>query len=84
MIAQKKDEAAAPEIEQWAGGIARKADAEVQVSVYYDGDSSTYVLRLARGMRVLLFRLSEAQVQTPAREAECEKILLGKIDDLRK
>ena len=70
------------EIEQWANRIVRATDERVQVSVYYDGDSSTYVLRLARGSRVLLFRLSEAQVQTPGREEECKKTLKRKIKDL--
>ncbi|MGH7771939.1 MAG: hypothetical protein ACREQA_06840 [Candidatus Binatia bacterium] len=70
------------EIEQWANQIARSTDEKVQASVYYDADSSTYVLRLAKGNHVLLFRLSEAQVQTPEREGECEKILKRKVKDL--
>ena len=36
----------------------------------------------AKGNRVLLFRLSEAQVQTREREEECEKTLRGKIKGL--
>ena len=82
MITEKKDEAAVVDIEAWANRIARSASEEVQVSVYYDGDSSTYVLRLARQNRVLLFRLSDQQVRTPAREPECEKTLRKKINDL--
>ncbi len=82
MVTDKKGEAAVSEIEQWANRIVRATDERVQVSVYYDGDSSTYVLRLARGSRVLLFRLSEAQVQTPGREEECKKTLKRKIKDL--
>ena len=82
MVTDKKGEAAVAEIEHWANRIARMTDEKVQASVYHDGDSNTYVLRLARASRVLLFRLSEAQVQTPEREEECEKILKRKIKDL--
>ena len=82
MITNKQGEAAVSEIEQWANRIARSTDDKVQASVYYDADSSTYVLRLAKGSRVLLFRLSEAQVQMPEREGECEKTLKRKIKDL--
>jgi hypothetical protein len=82
MVTEKQGEAAVPEIENWANRITRSMDNKVQASVYYDGDSSTYVLRLAKANRVLLFRLSEAQVQTPEREAECEKTLKRKIHDL--
>jgi hypothetical protein len=81
-ITSKQGEAAVPEIEDWANWIAGSTDANVRASVYYDADSSTYVLRLAKGNRVLLFRLSEAQVGAPEREAECEKILRRKIKDL--
>ncbi|HEY6198843.1 MAG TPA: hypothetical protein VI231_09550 [Candidatus Binatia bacterium] len=82
MITDKRGEAAAGDIERWAGRIIEAAGAGADVSVYYDGDSSTYVLRLARGSHVLLFRLSEAQVHTPAREAECEKTLRTKLKNL--
>lgn len=82
MVTDKQGEAAVGEVEQWARRIARSTDEKVQASVYYDADSSTYVLRLAVGSRVLLFRLSEAQVQTPGREGECEKTLKRKIKDL--
>lgn len=82
MIADKQGEAAVPEIEQWANRIARSTDRDVGASVYHDADSRTYVLRLAKGSWVLLFRLSEAQVRTPEREEECEKILRRKIKDL--
>ena len=82
MITEKQDEAAVADIEEWASRIARSASKGVQVSVYYDGDSSTYVLRLARVSRVLLFRLSDAQVRMPEREAECEKTLRKKLNDL--
>ena len=82
MITDKTGEKAVSQIEQWANRVAQATDKQVQVSVYYDADSNTYVLRLAKANHVLLFRLSEAQVQTPGREEECEKILRGKIKDL--
>lgn len=82
MITDKQAEAAASDIEQWAGRLAAATDPKVQASVYYDADSNTYVLRLAKGSRVLLFRLSEAQVSAVEREAECEKILRRKVKDL--
>ncbi len=78
MITDKKGEEAAREIEQWANRIASLVNDKVQASVYHDPDSSTYVLRLAKGNRVLLFRLSEAQVGTPGREQECEKTVRRK------
>jgi hypothetical protein len=82
MVTDKPGEAAVSDIEEWGKRIAALTDDKAQVSVYYDAESSTYVLRLAKGNRVLLFRLSEAQVQTPQREEECEKILRRKIKDL--
>lgn len=82
MITDKKGEAAVSDIEQWADRITTAVDDKAHASVYYDADSNTYVLRLAKGNRVLLFRLSEAQVQTREREEECEKTLRGKIKGL--
>ncbi len=82
MVTDKQGEMAVSQIEDWANRITRLTDDKVQASVYYDADSSTYVLRLAKRNRVLLFRLSEAQVQTPEREEECEKILKRKVKDL--
>jgi hypothetical protein len=82
VISSKHGEGATPDIQDWAHRIARQVDDEVAVDVYYDGDSSTYVLRLVKGARVLVFRLSEAQVSTAGREAECERTLKRKIKDL--
>ena len=82
MITDKSGAAAAGEIELWAATIARKSDDGIETSVYHDDDSSTYVIRLAKRNRVLLFRLSEAQVRSPDREVECEKTLKAKIKDL--
>jgi hypothetical protein len=83
VITEKTGEAAASDIELWANRIAHLEEDGTCASVYYDADSSTYVLRLAKKNRVLLFRLSEAQVQTPSREKECEKTLRRKIKDLQ-
>ena len=82
MLAEKRGDAAAPEIADWANRVARQIDEQVAVGVDYDGDSNTFLLRLTKGSRVLLFRLSESQVHASGREAECERILQRKIKDL--
>lgn len=82
MITGKQGEAATPDIQDWAKRIAPSVDSAVTVDVYYDSDSSTYVLRLAKEARVLVFRLSESQVRSAGREAECERTLKRKIKDL--
>ena len=82
MVTNKQGEEAVSEIELWANRITVSMDPKMQASTYYDADSSTYVLRLAKGSHVLLFRLSEAQLRTPEREEECERILKRKIKDL--
>lgn len=82
MLAEKKGDAAAPEVAAWANRVARKIDQQVTVDVDYDGDSNTFLLRLTKGARVLLFRLSESQVHVSGREAECERTLQRKIKDL--
>jgi len=82
MLTDKQGETASSEIRAWANRIAQRVDQAVTVDVYYDGDSSTYVLRLVKGARILLFRLSQAQIHTEGREAECERTLQRKIKDL--
>jgi len=82
MLTAKRGDAAAPEIQAWANRVARSVDKAVNVTVYYDADSSSYVLRLEKGARVLVFRLSEAQVHATGRESECERTLQRKIKDL--
>jgi hypothetical protein len=82
VISAKQGEDASSDIQEWANRVAVLVDSAVTVDIYYDGDSSTYVLRLAKGSRVLVFRLSEAQVSTSGREAECERTLQRKIKDL--
>jgi hypothetical protein len=73
MLAEKKGDVAAPEVAAWANRVARQIDQQVTVDVDYDGDSNTFLLRLTKGSRVLLFRLSESQVHVSGREAECER-----------
>ena len=83
MLTSHEGESACDDIEQWANRIAKESDEDVAVQVFYDGDSSTYILRLAKEARVLVFRLSVAQVRGPGREAECERTLQRKLKDLR-
>ena len=83
MLTDKKGEEAAQDIATWANGIAAAVDKEVRVDVHDDyPDSNTYVLRLVKGARVLVFRLSATQVHMDGRESECERTLGRKIKDL--
>ncbi len=83
MLTDKKGEAAARDIEKWANRIATRLDEGLKIDVYDEADSNTYVLRLAKEARVLIFRLSGSQVRTDGREVECERTLQRKIQDLR-
>ena len=82
VISPKHGEEASSDIKDWANRIAGLVDSAVTVDVYYDGDSNTYVLRLVKGARVLVFRLSEAQVSNSEREIECTRTLQRKVKDL--
>ena len=82
MLTSSRGEEGSPAIENWANRVARAVDPAVSVGVYWEADSNTYVLRLEKGARVLVFRLSEAQVHTSGRESECERTLQRKIKDL--
>jgi hypothetical protein len=83
MLTGKRGDAAARELAQWAKEISLALDKEISVDVRDDHpDSNTYLIRLAKGARVLLFRLSYAQAHTDGREAECERTLKRKITDL--
>ena len=82
MLSAKTGEAATRDLEERANRLARLVDETVGVTVDYDAESATYVLRLIKGARVLVFRLSAAQVRTPERESECERTLQRKIKDL--
>jgi hypothetical protein len=83
MLTDKRSEAAARELASWANRIAVTVDKEITVDVHDDSpDSNTYVIRLVKGPRVLIFRLSYGQAHTDGREAECERTLRRKIRDL--
>ena len=82
MLTEKRGGEAAPEVANWANRIARQIDGQVIIDVDYDRDSNTFLLRLIKGSRVLLFRLSESQVHIAGRESECERTLQRKIKDL--
>lgn len=82
MLSAQRGEAAAHEIQSWANEVAKRADPAVDVTAEFDADSNTFVLRLVKAARVLIFRFSESQVHTDGREAECERTLNRKIKDL--
>jgi hypothetical protein len=82
MLSAQRRDAAIPELQSWANQIAERTDPGVDVRVEFDWDSNTFLLRLAKGARVLIFRLSQGQVHTDGREAECERTLNRKIKDL--
>jgi hypothetical protein len=82
MLSSLRGDAAAAEIQRWAGEIARRIDPDIGITVEFDADSNTFILRLIKGSRVLIFRFSQAQVHTDGREAECERTLNRKIKDL--
>ncbi len=82
MLSTERGDAAAPQIRVWATQIVKQIDAAVDVEVLFEADSNTYILRLGKGARVLIFRLSASQIHTDGREAECERTLHRKVKDL--
>jgi hypothetical protein len=82
MLSSQRGDAAAAEIQRWASEIAKRIDSEIDVTVEFDADSNTFIVRLIKPSRVLIFRFSQAQVHTDGREAECERTLNRKIKDL--
>jgi hypothetical protein len=82
MLSAQRGEAAAHEIQSWANEVAKRVDPGVDVTVEFDADSNTFILRLAKASRVLIFRFSESQVHADGREPECERTLNRKIKDL--
>jgi hypothetical protein len=82
MLSAKRRDLAIPELQSWATQIVERVDPAVAVTVEFDADSNTFLLRLAKGARVLIFRLSQSQVHTDGRETECERTLNRKIKDL--
>lgn len=82
MLSQQRGAAAVPDLSDWANEIARRTDPAIDTHVEFEADSHTFILRLTKGARVLIFRLSQTQVYTDGREAECERTLVRKIKDL--
>lgn len=82
MLSAQRRDAAIPELQSWAKQIVERVDPAVAVTVEFDSDSNTFLLRLAKDARVLIFRLSQGQVHTDGREAECERTVIRKIKDL--
>ena len=82
MLSTQRGAAAVPVIQAWAQEIATRADPAVETQVEFEDDSHTFILRLAKGSRVLIFRLSQSQVHADGREAECERTLQRKVKDL--
>ncbi|MBM4299318.1 MAG: hypothetical protein FJ143_16395 [Deltaproteobacteria bacterium] len=83
MLSAARGEAAVRELIPWAKEVVRRADPTIDVDVMFEEDSNTFIFRLGKAARVLIFRLSASQVYTDGREAECEKTLNRKINDLR-
>lgn len=82
MLSARRGDEAAPEIQLWASRIKERIDPAIEITVEFDTDSNTFIIRLVKQARVLIFRFSESQVHTDAREAECERTLNRKIKDL--
>jgi hypothetical protein len=82
MLSTQRGEAAVPDLLSWAQEVTRRADPAVDVQVEFETDSNTFILRLAKDARVLIFRLSQSQVYGDGRESECERTLQRKIKDL--
>ena len=82
MLSTQRGEAAVPDLLFWAREVTRRADPNVDAQVQFETDSNTFILRLAKDARVLIFRLSQSQVYTDGRESECERTLQRKIKDL--
>jgi hypothetical protein len=82
MLSARRGDAASPELQAWASGVAKHVDPAVSVTVEFEADSNTFIVRLVKEPRVLIFRLSQSQVHGDGREAECERTLNRKIKDL--
>lgn len=82
MLSTQRGDAASRELQTWAQEIAQGVDPAISVTVEFEADSKTFIVRLAKEPRVLIFRLSQSQVHGDGREAECERTLHRKIKDL--
>ena len=82
MLSKQRGGAAVADLSTWAKEVSQRIDPEIETRVEFEDDSNTFILRLEKGARVLIFRLSQTQVYSDGREAECERTLLRKIKDL--
>ena len=82
MLSTQRGNAATADLQAWAQEVSTRADPTVETEVLFEEDSNTFILRLAKDARVLIFRLSASQVYTDGRESECERTLNRKIKDL--
>jgi uncharacterized tellurite resistance protein B-like protein len=82
MLSSQRGEAATADLQAWAQEVSKRADPAVETQVLFEEDSNTFILRIAKDARVLVFRLSASQVYTDGRESECERTLIRKIKDL--
>ena len=82
MLSTRRGDAASPDLQAWASELAKRVDPAVSVTVEFEADSSTFIVRLVKEPRVLIFRLSQSQVHGDGREAECARTLNRKIKDL--
>ncbi len=82
MLSEQRGDAASPTLQHWAQEITGRVDPGIDVTVEFEADSNTYIVRLVKEPRVLIFRFSASQVHVDGREAECERILHRKIKDL--
>ena len=82
MLSSQRGNASTSDLQVWAQEVAQRADPAVETAVLFEEDSNTFILRLAKGARVLVFRLSASQVYSDGRESECERTLNRKIKDL--
>lgn len=82
MLSRQRGDAATSDLRAWAREVAKHTDPAVDIEVLFEEDSKTFILRLAKDARVLVFRLSASQVYTDGRESECERTLIRKIKDL--
>lgn len=82
MLSRQRGDAATSDLRAWGREVAKRTDPAVDIEVLFEEDSKTFILRLAKDARVLVFRLSASQVYTDGRESECERTLIRKIKDL--
>ena len=82
MLSSQRGNAATSDLQAWAQEVSQRVDPAVETQVIFEEDSNTFILRLAKGARVLVFRLSASQIYTDGRESECERTLNRKIKDL--